>query len=134
MRKSIFQKIFITILTILILIIWLSPMTLANYYRPDGKGGNTQSRFNPDKWDPRGEMEDTELLSKAGSNIIGVIRVVGIVVSVITLSIVGIKYMMGSVEEKKKKKKTMIPYLIGSVMLFASTFIIGLIYDFASNL
>ncbi|MEI3401230.1 MAG: hypothetical protein V8R51_02250 [Clostridia bacterium] len=45
-------------------------------------------------------------------------QTVGIVLSVVILIILGIKYMMGSAEEKAEYKKTMIPYLIGAVSVF----------------
>ena len=51
--------------------------------------------------------------------IIEVIRVIGIIVTVISLMLLGIKYMTGSVEEKADYKKTMIPYLIGVVIFFS---------------
>lgn len=35
--------------------------------------------------------------------------------------IIGIKYMTGSLEEKANYKKTMVPYLVGCVILFRSS-------------
>ena len=34
--------------------------------------------------------------------------------------ILGIKYMTGSAEEKAEYKKTMVPYLVGAVILFGA--------------
>ena len=59
-------------------------------------------------------------VANIGNNILGIIRVVGTVVAVGVLMVIGIKYMMGSAEEKAEYKKTMIPYLIGAVLLFAA--------------
>ena len=39
-------------------------------------------------------------------------------VSVITLVVLGIKYMVGSIEEKEQNTKSMIPYLIGAFFVF----------------
>lgn len=59
--------------------------------------------------------------------ILGTITVIGIVISAITLTVLGIKYMIGSVEEKAEYKKSMIPYIIGVVLLLAASTAVGLI-------
>lgn len=69
----------------------------------------------------------TRLKSKAGV-ILGAIQNIGIVVSVVMLMVIGIKYMLGSVEEKANYKKTLVPYLIGALFLFTGTLIPQLIY------
>jgi len=48
--------------------------------------------------------------------------------------VLGIKYMMGSAEEKAEYKKTMIPYIIGAILLFAATTIANAIYTFANGM
>ncbi len=47
--------------------------------------------------------------------ILGVIQTVGSLMSVICLIVLGVKYMMGSVEEKAQYKKTLMPYFIRSL-------------------
>lgn len=73
------------------------------------------------------------VVSKAGI-IVDIITTVGIVIAVITILIIGIKYMVGSIEEKAEYKKTMIPYLIGVVMIGSISGIIKLIATLASNI
>ena len=73
-------------------------------------------------------------LNKVGNDIIKIITTVGSILSVIVLVIMGIKYMMGSVEEKAEYKKTMMPYVIGFVILFAASTIASVIYNVAINL
>ena len=69
-----------------------------------------------------------------GQKVIGIIQVVGIIISVVCLMILGIKYMMGSAEEKAEYKKTFIPYIIGAVLLFAASALANSIYNLASGL
>lgn len=69
-----------------------------------------------------------------GQNIMGVIQVVGVVLAVIILMIIGIKYMMGSAEEKAEYKKTMIPYIVGAILIFSASTIANVIYQFATGL
>ena len=47
--------------------------------------------------------------------------------SVVALMIIGVKYMLGSVEEKAEYKKTMRPYVIGAFMLFGITNLLGIL-------
>lgn len=55
-----------------------------------------------------------------GEKILGIIQVVGTIIAVGALMVLGVKYMMGSAEEKAEYKKTMIPYIIGAILLFAA--------------
>ena len=69
----------------------------------------------------------TNDLTKVGNNIVTIIQVVGIVIAVIVLLVIGIKYMMGSASEKAEYKKTMIPYIVGAVLIFAGTSLVRVI-------
>ncbi len=76
----------------------------------------------------------SEAVTNFGNQIIGVVRTVGVLISIVILLVLGIKYMMGSAEEKADYKKSMIPYLVGAVLIFASTAIVGIVYDAATAL
>ena len=69
-----------------------------------------------------------------GGKLVGAIRAVGIIVSVAILIVLGVKYMMGSAEEKAEYKKSMIPYLIGALLVFTASTLTGIIYNTASDL
>lgn len=77
---------------------------------------------------------DTSSISTIGGQIANILSTIGIIVGVIVLLVLGIKYMMGSTSEKAEYKKTMIPYLIGVVLLVAITQFIGLIANIVSNI
>lgn len=76
----------------------------------------------------------TNDLTKVGNNIVTIIQVVGIVIAVIVLLVIGIKYMMGSASEKAEYKKTMIPYIVGAILIFAAATIANAIYNFVSKI
>ena len=69
-----------------------------------------------------------------GQGIIKVITTVGSICSVVVLIMLGVKYMMGSVEEKAEYKKTLLPYVIGASMVFAASSLVSIIYNIAINL
>jgi len=68
-----------------------------------------------------GGNADVGGINTVGKNIVSIITTVGIIVAVIVLLILGIKYMMGSASEKAEYKKTMIPYLVGAVLIFGAS-------------
>ena len=84
--------------------------------------------------DLEGNQTQTQELSKVGNDTIRIITTIGVVVSVIALILLGIKYMMGSVEEKAEYKKTLMPYVIGAVLVFAASTIAQLVYKLAIQL
>lgn len=53
-------------------------------------------------------------------NIYNILLTIGIAVAVISGIIIGIKYMLGSVEEKADIKGLLIPYIVGCVIVFGS--------------
>ena len=71
---------------------------------------------------------------RIGNIIIGGFQAIGSIVSVLSLVIIGIKYMMGSVEEKAEYKTKMIYYVIGAILVFAISNISAMLYNFASTL
>lgn len=62
-----------------------------------------------------------DAIEKIGSTILSIVTGVGMVLAVVLVAILGIKYMMGSTEEKAEYKKSMIPYLVGAVLVFGAS-------------
>jgi len=63
---------------------------------------------------------------------INVIRIVGTAASIITLTYLGMTYMMKAPEERAEFKKSATIYITGAILVFASSNILGLIYKFAN--
>ena len=82
--------------------------------------------------DPK--TENTGDITKVGNKIMGILQVVGVLIAVIILMVLGVKYMMGSAEEKAEYKKTMIPYIVGAILIFAAATIANAIYNFVSKI
>lgn len=76
---------------------------------------------------------DVSAFDTVGGKIIGMIQSIGNIISIAVLVILGIKYMMGSAEEKAEYKKTLIPYLVGAILIFAASNIAGMVYNFAKT-
>ena len=75
-----------------------------------------------------------ESVVNIGNQLIGIITTVGVVVAVVVLLVLGIKYMMGSAAEKAEYKKTMIPYLVGAILIFGASAITKVVVDLGSSI
>ena len=64
-----------------------------------------------------------------GNKIFSLVRIIGIIASVVTLMIVGIQYMYASVEGKAEKKKGLIYYAFGAILVLGITAIAQFVYD-----
>lgn len=81
-----------------------------------------------------GNGANSEELKQKTGNVLGIVQVIGSVVSVIILMAIGIKYMLGSVEEKAEYKKTLMSYLIGAALVFSCTTIPQILYQISKNI
>lgn len=96
-------------------------------------GVSSFATVTPDSFTPQDPTNVTNI-TNLGGKIIGVVRTVGVLVAVVILLVLGIKYMMGSAEEKADYKKSMIPYIVGAILVFAASTIAGIVYDMAISL
>ena len=114
------------ILSIVLIVITLL-YTMSNTIYASAKVAT--SYYDPSKQ----EISDIGAASKLGANIVAAIRTVGIIVAVVGLIAIGIKFMIGSVEEKAEYKKSLLPYFVGCIMIFTITTVISIIYDIVTS-
>lgn len=78
------------------------------------------------------EVEDAS--GKMGNilnSVIAIIQVAGTGISMIMVTLLGIKYILASPSDKADVKKQIAPMVIGAVILFASVNLVGIIADVA---
>ena len=80
-----------------------------------------------------GTQVTTEQIQNIGNTIIGIIQAVGSIIAVAVLLVIGIKYMMGSAEEKAEYKKTLLPYVVGAIILLFASNIVAAIFNLFGN-
>lgn len=88
----------------------------------------TDPIINVNEYEPGPNEVSPELISIANT-VLGIIQVAGTIISLISTMFIGVKYMMGSTQEKAQYKETMIPYVIGIVLLFTAVNILKPIYN-----
>lgn len=76
---------------------------------------------------------DTKM-TEIGSMILTTVTNVAMILAVVVIAVLGVKYMMGSTEEKAEYKKTMIPYLIGAILVFGAGAIGQFVVDLGQNI
>ena len=79
-----------------------------------------------------GNGAETMAIQNTGGKLITVVSVISSIISVIALIALGIKYMLGSIEEKAEYKKSLMPYIIGAVFVFSAYSIASIIYNFSN--
>lgn len=114
MKKTI--KIFTIILLIGIILISFSDVVFA-------------AKLEPTQITPT--YGDVGSLQKTAGKIMGMIRNIAVIASVIIIMILGVKFMLGSVEEKAEYKKSFMPLIIGIVLVVAATSIATFIFNMA---
>ena len=89
------------------------------------------TKMDPGGWkNQQGDKIKTDDIKNFSASVINVVATVGSAAAIITLIILGIKYMMGSAEEKAEYKKTLLPYILGAAMVFGASLLTGVIYNF----
>lgn len=85
-------------------------------------------------WDPLKDDWDEDKLMEKAAKVLAVINIIGIAVAVIALVLIGIKYMLGSVEQKAEYKKALVPYVIGISLLASVSTIPNIIFNLVKGI
>ena len=80
-----------------------------------------------------GAKLDDDTLEKTSDMIYNILLVLGMGIAVIISGILGIKFMMGSVEEKAQVKDQLIPFVIGCIVIFGAFSIWKIVVTFGRN-
>lgn len=86
-----------------------------------------------DTFETKTQTDATNAVANFGNNMLGIVSTAASVLAVIILIILGIKYMMGSAEEKAEYKKTLLPYAIGAVFVFGAGIIATVLFNIAQT-
>lgn len=87
--------------------------------------------------DSENYTDKTNTVSKVNTvtgTVITSIRVIGVAVAIVMLLTVAMKYMTAAPGDKADIKKSAIQYVVGAIVLFAVTGILGIINQFSSGI
>lgn len=83
--------------------------------------------------DYRDEVVDSNKLTEGISVVYRLIQYAGTGISLAMVMILGIKYMLSSVEEKAEIKKQAVPIVVGSAFIFAASQLVAIVGKFMEN-
>lgn len=96
-------------------------------------GSTVFAAIDPNQITAGTETDADATILGVGNMILTIITNVGMILAVIVLAVLGVKYMMGSTEEKAEYKKSMIPYLVGAILVFGASAIGRMVIQFGQS-
>lgn len=87
-------------------------------------------KVRPGDLDQQVKYEDSSEFVAIAGRVMGFIRNIAVIGGVLLLMALGVKYMLGSVEEKADYKKSLIPLVVGIVVVMAATQIMTMVINF----
>lgn len=114
MKNKLVKNLFITILITLILCAFLPNKT----YAVDDIVSSGQDFIS--KGEEQDNPIDEEALRDTSSYIYNVLFTIAVVLAFVIGMIIGIQFIIGSVDEKAKIKETLVPYVIGVFIIFSA--------------
>lgn len=89
----------------------------------DAGAGTVVDKLNHDKTD--GQDQITNL----GTSVMSFIWILSIVVAVVVIMYTGLKFIVGSANEKAEYKKSLVPIVVGVLLLVAATTIVKALFS-----
>lgn len=93
------------------------------------ENGEVTTTIDPNKFTPNISDSNPGDATRIVGNILGAINVIGSVIAVVCILIVGMKYMVASVEQKAEYKKMLWPMLVGAMLIFGIILILNILYN-----
>lgn len=121
MKKSI-KIVLATILTIMLLFVVAQPVVFA----ADVSTITNSVAANPTTIDPSGATSIAQRITSW-------IWIISIIVAVVVVMYTGLKFIVGSTQEKAEYKKSLIPIVIGVALLVFATTIINVLFSLGGN-
>lgn len=125
-------EIMIKIITLITLIIvMLTPISNASAMDSIMQDGDS---FLQEGKNTGSNLIDQSQLKANINDVYNIIFTIGVALSVVIGAVLGIKFMMGSVEEQAKVKETLLPYATGCIVVFGAFGIWKLIITMGGNI
>lgn len=125
MRKNLIRSLLIVFLSIILILMFSN--------KAFGAGGaDIDAAIGAMKGMSNGSLEDStdgQKLTKILNSVIGLIQVAGTGISMVMVTMLGIKYMLAAPSDKADVKKQIAPLVIGAIILFASVNLVGIVAD-----
>lgn len=122
MKKNMFVKIvFITL--IFIIFFSLNNINIAG------------ADFSTDQYKPQDlSREKASTVFLMGEKILGLLRNVATTTAILTIAVIGVKYVYASAAQKAEYKATLLPWMVGAILVVMVTGFLGIIQNLAQKI
>ena len=120
----------ITILTVIITIITITSIIIPQVVQADFNGSRMKQKVE----EAINDENEINIVKNEFSDVIKKLSDLGSIISVIALLLLGIKYMVSSVDEKAEYKSRMGVYLLGAIFVFAISRVLAIIQEIGGTI
>lgn len=125
--KSVKGKVILIRLVSVLLMAFMVAMTLSGAVSASDPLDTTQ--FNNKGVTGEAQSSVTNIIGA----IITIVQVIGVGVAVIMLTVLAIKYISAAPSEKAEIKKSVTIYVVGAIVLFSASALLGIVKNFATS-
>ena len=118
MNRKVLNKVLALIILVAMTLLFIGSTSMASYLTVPT--GGTESNV-------------SKKAANVGGMVLAVVQAVGVAVAIIMLIAVAIKYMSSAPNDRAEIKKHAIVYVVGAVIMFGASGILGIISEFAYN-
>ena len=105
-----------------------------NEFLQEGKNNQYEEHIDAEGNTVKVPILNQEQLKESVNQVYTIVFGIGVALSVIVAGILGIKFMIGSVEEQAKIKETLVPYALGCIVVFGAFGIWKIIIEIGGNI
>ncbi len=113
--------------TIIILFAFIFAFVLLFFQTTLFASSGGTSILDPDDYNTSLQYGDASYIFSKGGNLLRILRNIAAIVAIVTITIIGVRYILGSTEQRATYKETMLPVVIGCILVGGLASILTLI-------
>ncbi len=98
-----------------------------------GGGGGTSDNYNPDNFEGGKSGDAGTSIENVAGALLYIIKVIAVGIGLIMLTVLAMKYMLSSAQERASIKQSAVVYVVGACVLFGAAGILNIIQNFATK-
>ncbi len=96
-------------------------------------GGGTSSNYDTGAFDKGDSGDAGKSIESASGALLYIIKVIAVGIGLIMLTVLAMKYMLSSAQERASIKQSAVVYIVGACVLFGAAGILNIIQNFATK-
>lgn len=129
--KKLSKVLLASLVALMMMFSFAQPVVFAEETSAVTSAGKAQNTLSDLEKKISSDTTDTSAANEIGATVINWIWGISIVVAVVVLMIIGLKFILGSTSEKAEYKKSLIPVVVGVLILVFATTIVKVLFGIA---